>query len=52
MSNLNNFQSDVEILRMAEQERSKVIGTFFRWLFAKRDHTTSPDHSSDAVAAE
>ena len=52
MSNLNNFQSDVEILRMAEQERGEVMGIFFRWLFAKRDHTTSPENSSDIVAAE
>jgi len=52
MSNPNNFQSDVEILRLAEQERGKVMEIFFRWLFAERDHTTSPDHAGDVVAAE
>jgi hypothetical protein len=51
MSNQFNYQSDVEILRMAEQERGEAMGVFFHWLFSKRDHTAS-EHSGDAVAAE
>jgi hypothetical protein len=51
MSNKFNYQSDVEILRMAEQERGEAIAAFFSWLFTKRDHTATA-HSGDVVAAE
>ena len=46
-----NFQTNAEILRLAEQQRGEVMAVFFRWLFAERKHTT-PEHSVDAVAAE
>lgn len=51
MSNESNFQSNVEILRMAEQHRGEAMAAFFSWLFAKRDHT-APEQSADVVAAE
>jgi hypothetical protein len=51
MSDEFNFQSNVEILRMAEQQRGETMAAFFRWLFAKRDHTAT-EHSADVVAAE
>ena len=51
MSNQFNYQSDVEIRRMAEQERGEAMGVFFRCLFSKRNHTAS-EHSGEAVAAE
>ena len=51
MSDEFNFQSNVEILRMAEQQRGETMAAFFRWLFAKRDHTAT-EHSAGVVAAE
>ena len=51
MNTLITFESDVEILRTAEQERGEAMSAFFRWLFTKPDHTDS-EYARDVVAAE
>jgi hypothetical protein len=51
MNTLITFESDVEILRQAEQERGKAMGAFFRWLFTKPEQAESK-YTQDAVAAE
>lgn len=51
MSNLENFQSDVEIMRNAEQARGEVMATFFRWLITKPEQTET-EYTHDVVAAE
>lgn len=43
--------NELEILRLAEQERGKAMGAFFRWLFVDRDPSVA-EHANDAVAAE
>lgn len=43
--------SDLDVLRVAERERSKAIAAFFTQLFTKRDRQTT-DYSGDVVAAE
>jgi hypothetical protein len=49
MNNNFNYLYDADIIRRAEQERSKVIVKFFTGLFSRDKH----DHaSSSAVAAE
>ncbi|MCZ6509238.1 MAG: hypothetical protein O7A62_01475 [Alphaproteobacteria bacterium] len=49
MKNNMNYLYDAEIIRRAEQERSKVIIEFFTGLFSRDKH----DHaSSNAVAAK
>ncbi len=49
MKNELNFQSDAEIIRLAEQQRSKAIAEFFTRLFSRDKHNAAPTH---AVAAE
>ncbi len=51
MNTLITYESDVEILRQAEQERGEAMATFFRWLFTKPAHEKS-EYSQDVVAAE
>lgn len=43
--------SDMEVLRMAEHERSEAIAAFFRKLFTTRTEK-STDVTGDVVAAE
>ncbi len=51
MNTLITFESDVEILRQAEQARGEAMGTFFRWLFTKPEHAES-QNTQDVVVAE
>lgn len=46
-----SHQSDLEVLRLAEQERGKAVAGFVHWLFSKPE-VKSPDHSADIAAAE
>lgn len=43
------YVSEMDIIRQAEQERSKVIAEFFTRLFSRDKHDVAPSH---AVAAE
>ena len=52
MNTLITFESDMDILRNAEQERGKAMAAFFRWLFAERKQVKSSEVSGDIVAAE
>ena len=49
MINEIGYLSEVEIIRLAEQERSKVIAEFLTRLFSRDKHDVVPTH---AVAAE
>jgi len=51
MNTLITFESDVEILRRAEQERGEAMSAFFRWLITKPEQTESK-YAQDVVAAE
>lgn len=51
MNTLITFESEAEILRLAELERGAAMSAFFRWLFTKPTHTES-EYAQDAVAAE
>jgi len=51
MNTLITYESDVEILRAAEQARGEAMGAFFRRLFTKPEHA-APEYSDDVVAAE
>ena len=51
MNTLITYESDVEILRAAEQARGEAMGAFFRWLFTKPAHAES-EYTQDGVAAE
>lgn len=37
MEYTTNYQSEFDILRMAERERAEVVADFFRKLFTKRE---------------
>jgi hypothetical protein len=49
MKNEFSYQSEAEIIRQAEQQRSKAIAEFFSGLFSRDKHAVAPTH---AVAAE
>lgn len=51
MTNHYNELSDLDVLRMAERERSEAIAAFFSKLFTKRDQPVT-DFTGDVVAAE
>lgn len=49
MKNEISYLSDSEIIKLAEQERSKVIAEFFARVFSRDTRDVAPTH---AVAAE
>lgn len=51
MSHEFSFQSNVEILRMAEQQRGEAMASFFRWLVTKPSIDEAAP-AADVVAAE
>ncbi|NKB50297.1 MAG: hypothetical protein GKS02_13145 [Alphaproteobacteria bacterium] len=42
MSNQTNYQSELDVIRQAEQERSKAIGDFFTQLFSRHESANLP----------
>lgn len=42
MTNESNYQGESEIIRQAEQERSKAIGEFFSQLFSRHESANLP----------
>lgn len=42
MTNENNYLSELEIIRQAEQERSQAIGDFFSRLFSRHESESLP----------
>lgn len=51
MTNTYKELSDLDVLRMAERERSEAMAVFFTKLFTKRDRQ-STEYTGDVVAAE
>ena len=49
MKNEFSYLNEAEIIRRAEQQRSKAIAEFFTGLFSRDKRTVAPTH---AVAAE
>lgn len=42
MTNESKYQSELDIIRSAEQERSKAIGDFFSQLFSRHESANLP----------
>ncbi len=51
MTNTYKELSDLDVLRMAERERSEAMAVFFTKLFTKRDQPAT-EYTGDVVAAE
>ncbi len=48
MKNESSYLYDAEIIRQAEQQRSKVIVEFFTGLFSRDKHAVTPAHPAAA----